>query len=50
MFWLFSVSDLEEDWHSDVKLCSYFVLNRGVFGKQGYQCQGKVLFSCVVSV
>lgn len=42
--------DLQEDWLSDVRLCSCFVLNRGVFGKQGYQCQGKVLCPCVVCV
>lgn len=45
---LFSVSGLQVGWLSDVKLCSYFVLNRGVFGKQGYQCQGKVLGSCTL--
>lgn len=45
---LSSVNDLQEDRLSDVELRSYFVLNRGVFGKQGYQCQGKVLCSCTV--
>lgn len=47
---LYSVNHLQEDWLSDFKLCSCFVLNRGVFGKQGYQCQGKVLCSCTVCV
>jgi len=45
---LSSLSGLQVGWLSDVKLCSCFVLNRGVFGKQGYQCQGKLLSFCTL--
>lgn len=47
---LSSVNNLQDDHLSAVKLCLCFLLARGVFGKQGYQCQGKVLLPCVVCV
>lgn len=45
-----SVNNLQDDCVSAIKSCPCFLLARGVFGKQGYQCQGKVLCSCVVCV
>lgn len=45
-----SVNNLQDDCVSAIKSCPCFLLARGVFGKQGYQCQGKVLCSCMVCV
>lgn len=45
-----SVNNLQDDHLSAIKLCLCFLLARGVFGKQGYQCQGKVGCSCLVCV
>lgn len=47
---LFSVNCLQEGCFSATEFCSCFALHRGVFGKQGYQCQGKVLCSGTVCV
>lgn len=45
-----SVNNVQDDHLSAIQLCLCFLLARGVFGKQGYQCQGKVGCSCVVCV